>query len=389
MAEQTRLTQTITEHGRVQAPRLALDGEQQVAVVQRADRRVVQAATPGTLAVARPAARPRARDLAVRAVFGGDSPIERLGALWGDLAAMVEGGVPLATALEQTAETARTEDRAMWLSAANRARHGAMLAEALAPYEARLPEIVLPILRTAERSGATAIALREISAAFRRSAMAHQKLDYSMANPGFMAPLLLLPSVIFMPFLIQSAPVYAAYTVLCAGVSGGVWLERHRIERWQQRTQRAAGRQIKRTPGGLTQRNLSGARWARTLATLYDCGVPISECLEVAADTARNGIHAAALRLAADRTRTGETLTASLRGVRLLPARSGDAVFEGESSGDLGSALHRFADFMEDDARMYAAQTFALRLVGPPLLAAALLAIVCFALAWKMVGWRY
>lgn len=323
---------------------------------------------------------------ALRAFLGGDSPTEQLADFWGELSLLIATGVPLADALHAASRSLDSEWQEIYADAARSVATGVPLHQALAKWEAKLPPIVLPILQFGETMGTTQEAIRQLAEAFQRAAIVHQKFEYSAVNPGFAVPLMLLPTMLLIPLFIENMALYITYCLGCMGISISAWMLRHRIVSRQPRSHKKAKAKLKRTFYGLAQRNLAGARWARTLAVLWHCGVPISTALEVSARTTKNLHYETALQQAAERTRSGATLHESLAGTRLLPDRMLDIIRTGETAGDLGPALDRFADFMEDDAKMLAAQNFALRTFGPMLLLALVLAIVCLLFAWSVIS---
>ncbi len=124
----------------------------------------------------------------------------------------------------------------------------------------------------------------------------------------------------------------------------------------------------KRAADTITLRNLAAARWARSFATLWNCGVPISTALEVSSQSALNACYEKALLRAALQTRQGVTLYESLASTQLLPNYLLDIIRTGEMSGSLGTSLDHFASLLEEEAFAKATQQFVAILMGGQIL---------------------
>ena len=109
---------------------------------------------------------------------------------------------------------------------------------------------------------------------------------------------------------------------------------------------------------GTVVRNLAGARWSRSFATLYNSGVPISTALEVSARSALNAPYERAVIAAAVQTRGGRGLAESLAATQMLPGGLLQMVATGEMTGNLGSILEQFAAELESEAFTRATQEF-------------------------------
>ena len=96
-------------------------------------------------------------------------------------------------------------------------------------------------------------------------------------------------------------------------------------------------------------RNAAIARIARTLATLFRAGAPLTEALESVAEAAGNVIYAEAVRTIGEEVRNGQSLAGAIRGARLFPPMLEQLVGIGEESGALDDMLDRCAIFFEED----------------------------------------
>lgn len=88
-------------------------------------------------------------------------------------------------------------------------------------------------------------------------------------------------------------------------------------------------------------------RFARTLAMLYQGGIPILTALELAARTCGNEVYFRALLRCRESVGSGGTLASALRGTGLFPSVMVSMIDVGERSGGLVEMLNRAAEFHE------------------------------------------
>ncbi len=95
--------------------------------------------------------------------------------------------------------------------------------------------------------------------------------------------------------------------------------------------------------GDLVQR-YEMAKFARTLGTLFDNGVPVLTALRITADTLTNTAISEEVRNIHDRVSEGDSISESLRGSTYFPPLLINMVAIGEETGRLGSVTKRVAD---------------------------------------------
>ena len=94
-------------------------------------------------------------------------------------------------------------------------------------------------------------------------------------------------------------------------------------------------------------RRLAIARFARTLSTLYNSGVPILQAMSIVSKSMGNVVMEQAVQNASKKLSQGEDLTAPLRDSKVFTHMAISMLSAGEESGTLGSMLDRLADFYE------------------------------------------
>lgn len=100
---------------------------------------------------------------------------------------------------------------------------------------------------------------------------------------------------------------------------------------------------------GNLYRNLSIARFTRTLATLISSGVPILQALNIVRETAGNEVISQALSNVHDSIREGENIANPLQQSGVFPAIVVNMVRVGEESGTLDEMLFRIADNFDEE----------------------------------------
>jgi type IV pilus assembly protein PilC len=96
--------------------------------------------------------------------------------------------------------------------------------------------------------------------------------------------------------------------------------------------------------GALNQK-VCVARFASTLATLVESGVPIIRSLEIVAETSGNELINQVLRNAMQRTEKGEPIADALRGNKFIPRMVAKMIEVGENTGRLDQMLQRIGVF--------------------------------------------
>ena len=100
--------------------------------------------------------------------------------------------------------------------------------------------------------------------------------------------------------------------------------------------------------GNLTRMGLL-ARFARTLGTLMESGVPILQALSIAKETLNNEIVARAVQDMHKHIKAGSSLSAPVEAHRIFPPLFAGMVEVGEETGQLPSMLLKVADLYEEE----------------------------------------
>lgn len=283
------------------------------------------------------------------------------------LANLMDAGLPLIRAL--TTLIAETENPRM-VEVLRQLRvsvqKGRTLAESLADHPHIFPTMYPNMVRAGETGGMLEEVLLRIAAFGEKTDELKHKVVGALIYPAFLVlvgttALFVLLSFVF-PKLIElfedfNAPLPIATRIvmaICSFMSRWWWLilmllalfvigARQYIATSRGRFQVDKG--LLRTPllGPVLQR-VEISKFARTLGTLIDNGVPILSALRIVVDTLTNRALAHEVSSVHDEISEGESLNEALRRREHFPPSVVNMLAVGEESGKLGEACRRIAD---------------------------------------------
>lgn len=291
---------------------------------------------------------------------------ERL-AVIDELAALLEGGLPLDRALALTAEAcSRPGAIAIVRELREAVAGGASLSAAMARHPRSFGPLAEGIVRAGESGGALAPALRQLAAHLASAASIQSALLTALTYPALVAVIALVSVVVLLRVVVpqftslfdgatatlpwstravfamsEALRQYGWLAVLALG-AGGYWL--HRQRRDPARLRLAHAMLLRAPLIGETWRQLDIARWARILSLLLGQGVALPSALATAAPTLTNAeLRQRGMQLAA-KLREGQSLSHLLRAARLLPESALALLQAGEASGRLATTLAQLAE---------------------------------------------
>jgi type IV pilus assembly protein PilC len=289
---------------------------------------------------------------ALNRLLGDPIPADQVARFFETLATLLHSGMLVSEAMRLAGRAAGGELEKICESASRPVAAGVPLSRALSGSRKRFPPIMLPVLEVAELSGTLESGAQRLAGTFRQFAQFDEKYRYSVFDARLVIPIIALQTFAMSLSGSLTAALLHALNVLVQLIV--LYLVGRLLFRWVGRWEpvRYALDMVKLAipQAGTVARNLAMARWARSFATCWNAGVPISEALEVSSKSALNAYYERALIKAAKRTRSGWTLRDSLAETQLLPAYLLDIIGAGESSGKLGETLDRFAGMLEDEA---------------------------------------
>ncbi|MGB0715428.1 MAG: type II secretion system F family protein [Phycisphaerae bacterium] len=100
---------------------------------------------------------------------------------------------------------------------------------------------------------------------------------------------------------------------------------------------------------GMLVKKTAVARFARTLGTLINAGVPILDAINITRDTAGNEVYARAMERVHDSIREGDSFASPLRATKVVDTLVVNMVDVGEETGELDKMLLKIADNYDEE----------------------------------------
>ena len=307
------------------------------------------------------------------------------------LAALIGATTPLeealnAVALQMEAPGARTR----FLAVRERVMEGWRFADALAEDGKSFPPLYRAVVAAGESSGDLGGALERLATMLEKNRAIKNKAIASLIYPAALAVVAMSVVTALMVFVVPKIidqfnafdaqlplltrlvvgisdwivnyGVFALVALLIFGVGAWRALKEPPIKL-------AYDRQLLRLPVfGRLARAVEGARFARTLATLFAGGAPLLDSLTGAQRTISNTYIIERLNITVTMVSEGATLASSLRRAGELPPMLIHMVAAGERAGALPQLLDKAAAQLEDE--FDTASTVALRLLEPAIIIA-------------------
>jgi len=289
------------------------------------------------------------------------------------LATMLSAGIPLVQALGLIASANRNPQMTRTITAlAREIAHGAPVDEALAHHPAVFDPLYRHLVRVGESTGTLDGVLERLANERERREQLKGRIVKSLAYPAVVMAMALVVCLVMLMYVVPQfeqtfrgmgadLPAFTQAIIALSRwlgswwwallgalvVAGFGWV---RVYRRSPGLQERGDRLLLSLPllGGLF-RTLALARFARTLATTVQAGVPLVEALSIIAGAAGNRVFAAATAQMVADIRVGGSLQAAMRSRGLFPPLAVQMVAIGEEAGALDTMLHKLAGFYEQD----------------------------------------
>lgn len=263
-----------------------------------------------------------------------------------EMATMVDAGLSMSRALRMAASHTvprRAEEMARALE------DGASLSAVLARYPYYFGEFERAVVAAGEAGGSLDRRLKDLAGTLESLYDLQQQVLSKLWYP-----LIVLHAVVFVPTLplmvLQGPGVYLATTLgtlVPAYVLAFVAFAAYRMGSQNGLARMFIDRTLDMVPFlGATLRTLAAARFLDCLGQLYEAGMPVRQCLALAARSSGNSLMAARLAPAVEALDTGIPLTRALAGTRALPSLALQMLESGEEAGRLPELLAKTASYM-------------------------------------------
>ncbi len=289
------------------------------------------------------------------------------------LATMLTAGIPLVQAFEIVGAGHDVPAvRKLILNIKTDVEGGTTLADALARHPLYFDDLFVNLVEAGEQAGALESLLDKIATYKEKTEALKKKIKKALTYPTAVLVVALVVTVILLIFVIPQfedlfkgfgadLPAFTQMVInlsefvqakgwfLAISIGGGIYgfLEwkkrsrklRHLIDRLS----------LKLPIIGTILNKAAIARYARTLATMFNAGVPLVEALESVAGATGNIVYENAVMQIREEVATGQRLAASMENARIFPNMVIQMIAVGEESGALDDMASKVADFYEEE----------------------------------------
>jgi general secretion pathway protein F len=292
----------------------------------------------------------------------------------GELAVLLNAGLPLDRALAVVVENlSRPSVTTVFAKLRDRVRQGASLARAMTESNGAFSPMASAMAEAGEASGKLDESLSRLGETMERAENLRQTIVSSMVYPVM---LMVIASSVILIMLLFVVPQFedlfqdtgaklpmmtqvimgASHMVKYYGLyaAGFIAIAVFLLYRWVQQpsVRRLVDRQVLRLPIiGSIVRNAETARFARTLGSLIDGGVPLAAALAIAQRSLANTHMHDAVEKVSTGLRQGGGLSTPLAQTALFPPMAISFLRTGEETAQLGLMLQRLADVLDRDVR--------------------------------------
>ncbi len=322
-----------------------------------------------------PSAKSKSANIDIGALLGANNPrpaIHEFTAFIRQLATMQGAGIPIVQSLGVLAEQVENKNFGKCLFRIQKMiEEGASLTDALRKYPDVFDKIFVNLIAAGEMSGSLEAILNRLSIYYEKVSSLRRKVKSAMTYPILTLVVTVVVIVILMMFVVPTfASMFASSGKALPGptqlildisnafreywyiVFGGIGAAVYGIifSFKDESTRRKIDPLLLTLPifGPLLMK-IGIARFARTLGTMIQSGVPILDALEITSKVAGNY----AIEGAIDKTRKsisqGNTIAGPLGAANVFPKMAVSMIAIGEQTGALDQMLTKVAEFYEDE----------------------------------------
>ncbi len=307
------------------------------------------------------------------------------------LATLVDTGVPLEEALNALAQQSDSERvRGLILSVRERVLEGWRFSDAMGEHPKSFSPLYRAVVAAGETSGDLGSVLERLATMLEKNRAIRSKAITALIYPIVLAVVsigvvialmrFVVPKIVdqFADFDAQLPFITRMVIAISEGIGNyGLWillaLLVFGVLCWQLLKQPAIRERVDKSLLsfpllGKLIRGLDGARFGRTLATLFAGGAPLIDALTGAQRTLTNSYIKKRLDIAITSVREGAGLSAGLKRAGTLPPMMVHMVAAGEKSGELPKLLDKTAEHLEEEFETVT--TVGLRLLEPVIVVA-------------------
>ena len=292
-----------------------------------------------------------------------------------NLGKLIGAGVSLVRALRIICddETLRQKERNLYEEVLKQVRTGVSLSEAMTMQGMAFPAMMINMFRSAEASGTLEATANQMAEYYAKEYKLYKKIKSSMTYPKILGVLMVVVLAIIMGYVVpQFEDLFAQMESLPTSTEILLGLSNFIATKWYlliifgvvafiiikllfavPSIKYAKDKlKIKFPKIGKLQKIIYTARFSRTLASLYNAGLPIISCITIARDTIGNRYIESQFETVIKDVQAGQNLSDALAKVDGFVKKLVSSVVVGEETGTLDDMLNSAADQLEYDSEM-------------------------------------
>jgi len=289
------------------------------------------------------------------------------------LATMLAAGIPLVQAFEIVGNGHDNPAMQKLIMAIKQdVEGGSSLAEAISKHPLHFDDLFVNLVEAGEQAGALETLLDKIATYKEKTEAIKKKIKKALTYPGAVLAVAVIVTAILLIFVIPEfeslfqgfgadLPAFTrmvinisefvrdkgwALLIAAGGVVGGyiyMYKRSRKLREFQDRLM------LKAPIIGQILVKAAIARFARTLSTMFNAGVPLVEALESVAGATGNIVYENGVMEIRDEVSTGQRLQRAMTNTNLFPNMVIQMIAVGEESGSLDEMSSKVADFYEED----------------------------------------
>ena len=249
---------------------------------------------------------------------------------------------------------------------------GLSFAEALAKYPLYFDDLYVSLVAAGENAGMLESTMDNIALNLEKSAATMKKIKKALQYPAIV---MLFAVVVTVVLLVKVIPVFAKFFVsnggqlpamtqfvvnlsdymvkdgwkIGLGIIVGIYVFMF-VRKRNRKFRQGVSRVMLKTPLiGPIIKTGANARFARTMATMFNAGVPLMKALNATAPATGNIVYEEAVYSISTDVGEGQQMSFAMRNTGLFPVIAVQMTAIGEESGNLGEMLGRVANFYEEE----------------------------------------
>ncbi len=289
------------------------------------------------------------------------------------LCTMLSSGIAIVQAVDMVGNSVKKPPlKKLILTIKNDLESGVRLADCLAKHPVYFDNLYVSLVRAGEEAGVLENLLNKIAGYLERSEAIKSKLKKALVYPtvvmfvAFICTAFIMIFVIpqfeslfrgfgadlpaFTVFVLDLSKIFVSYWwAIFAGIAAPIIAHIQLVKRVPAYRQ-TVDRIILKVPlfGEIAALG-ANARFARTLATMFDGGVPLVDAMTSVSGATGNYVYEKAVLDMRDNVSVGQQLNFAMRQANLFPDMVIQMVAIGEEAGSLGAMLSKVADFYEEE----------------------------------------